>query len=311
MRRIKRFRFLNSVIFEKCARITIKAKRSRRFKNSWSHLKKCGHRSKLAAAENPDFEQPEFSFEDITKEVQRVQMEMTPAINEVEDFIQQRRRFEEITHPKAKEIISSLHRVKSSNLTQWNDRKVNALKDLIAQISSGQKSVEQLTPDERQLYDDWKALHNVLQFSLVRKLARSRDFGKAADTAKKLFAIAKDQPVELTEEDFVDIKSALPDIRGELPIAWSEQPTGETQTTTVTPEEKQTLYTVFSSMSPLSKLAVFAGVPLTIAGLLQAASTGGGTLLTGTGALLLALGVIGVENIFGSKKKTTTPAVNP
>jgi hypothetical protein len=122
------------------------------------------------------------------------------------------------------------------------------------------------------------------------------------DLINKIKAIASNEPIELTEEDFRDIKAAIKDLEGATPQEWIQKTPLEGAVAPISPEEKKNLFTLFSNMSPLAKLAVFSGVPLMLVGLLQAASGKGGALTTGIGAVLFALGVTGPEKLFGGSK---------
>jgi hypothetical protein len=141
--------------------------------------------------------------------------------------------------------------------------------------------------------------------ALLRKFERTRSQNPegATDLIKRIAAIVSNEPIELTEEDFRDIKTAISDLEGKTPQEWVQKTPVEEVAAPITPEEKKNLFTLFSNMSPLAKLAVFSGVPLMLAGLIQAVSGRGGTLATGLGAILFALGVAGPEELVGSLKR--------
>jgi hypothetical protein len=221
------------------------------------------------------------------------------AILQVEKVLQNKIPYTDLD-PGAKEILANLLRAKERDLLRWNETRINQIRRARQKLETG----GQLTNEEQEALADFNAVRGVLKMALLRKFERikNRDFGETMDLINKIKAIASNAPIELTEEDFRDIKAAIRDLEGKAPQEWIQRAPVEGAAAPISPEEKKNLFTLFSNMSPLAKLAVFSGVPLMLVGLLQAASGKEGTLTTGIGAVLFALGVTGPEKLFGGSK---------
>jgi hypothetical protein len=323
----RRPRYLASSIFDKCARFIIKARRERRYLRklaqealnppspSYSSYEEEIQRvpgdtqgqtpPAPAQANQVETQAPsvqERSEEDtkiINEAIERELNTWGGAISQVEKVLQNRIPYTDLD-PGAKEILANLLRAKERDLLRWNENRINQIRRARQKLETG----GQLTNEEQEALADFNAVRGVLKMALLRKFERikNRDFGETMDLINKIKAIASNAPIELTEEDFRDIKVAIKDLEGKAPQEWIQRVSVEEAAAPISPEEKKNLFTLFSNMSPLAKLAVFSGVPLMLVGLLQAASGKEGALTTGIGAVLFALGVTGPEKLFGGSK---------
>jgi hypothetical protein len=309
----RRTRYLSPGVFDKCARFIIKARRERRYfqKLAQGEMQGAlggtqGQTSPLPAQANQVGVQAP-SVQNKSEEDTRIINEVvgrefnrwSGAISQVEKALQGEISYTDIGS-EAKEILEDLERVKRHDLLRWNEARINQIKMALQKV--GRR--EALTEEEEEALDDFDAVRSVLKMALLRKFERTRSQNPegATDLIKRIAAIVSNEPIELTEEDFRDIKAAISDLWGETPQEWIQKPPVKEAEAPTSPEEKKDLFTLFSNMSPLAKLAVFSGVPLMLAGLIQVVSGRGGTLATGLGAILFALGVVGPEKLFGSSK---------
>jgi len=309
----RRIRYLSPSVFDKCARFIIKARRERRYFQKLAQGEMQGAlggtqgqtSSSSALASQGGMQAPSIqnkSEEDtriINEAIERELNTWSGAISQVEKVLQNKMSYTNLD-PEAKEIWADLERVKRRDLLRWNETRINQIRGALQKAEAGGT----LTKEEREALADFDAVRSVLKMALLRKFERikNRDFGETKDLINKIKAIASNEPIELTEEDFRDIKAAIKDLEGKTPQEWIQKTPVEEAEAPISPEEKKNLFTLFSNMSPLAKLAVFSGVPLMLVGLLQAASGRGGALTTGLGAVLFALGVTGPEKLFGSSK---------
>ena len=339
----RRIRYLDPIIFDKCAGFIIKARRGRRYfqKLAQGEIQGTpentqGQTSPLPAQANqvevqapsvseaaaqsaetregvavPEAQIPEPAALETTQNkseddtriinevVEREFNRWSGAILQVEKVLQNKIPYTELD-PEAKELLANLLRVKKRDLLRWNETRINQIKRARQKFETG----EQLTKEEQEALADFNAARSILKMALLRKFERikNRNFGEAMDLISKIKAIASNEPIELTEEDFRDIKAAIKDLEGTTPQEWIQKTPLEEAVAPISPEEKKNLFTLFSNMSPLAKLAVFSGVPLMLVGLLQAASGKDAALATGLGAILFALGVAGPEKLFGGSK---------
>jgi hypothetical protein len=309
----RRTRYLDSIIFDKYARFITKARKGKRYLQKLAQGERQGAlggtqgqtSSSSARANQGGMQAPsvqnksEDDMRIINEVVEEEFNRWSGVILQVERALRGEISYTKID-PGAKKIWEDLERVKRHDLLRWNEARINQIKMALQKV--GRR--EALTEEEKEALADFDAVRSVLKMALLRKFGRIRDQnpGGSTDLIKRIAAIVSNEPIELTEEDFRDIKAAISDLWGETPQEWIQKPPVEESEAPTSPEEKKNLFTLFSNMSPLAKLAVFSGVPLMLAGLIQAVSGRGGTLATGLGAILFALGVAGPEELVGSLK---------
>jgi uncharacterized protein YerC len=304
----RRTRYLSPGVFDKCARFIIKARRERRYFQKLAQGEGQGAlgntqgqtSSSSALASQEGVQAPSDDMGVINEIVEKEFNRWSGAISQVEKALRGEIEYTDISSEAGK-ILADLERVKRHDLLRWNEARINQIKMALQKV--GRR--EALTEEEKEALADFDAVRSVLKLALLRKFGRTRSQNPegSTDLIKRIAAIVSNEPIELTEEDFRDIKVAINDLWGQTPQEWIQKPSVEEAEAPSSPEEKKDLFTLFSNMSPLAKLAVFSGVPLMLVGLIQAASGKNATLATGIGAILFALGIAGPEELVDSLKK--------